>query len=571
MEGEYIIIMKKNIKKVKIQHGIRRTSIIAASLAIIILLIKFAPNYVKEAKPSGPSLIINNNNVTKDLRNDIVVKENEPYLSTADIKNFFDEYLTEIDGNIITTSNTKTVKIASNSDKMYVNGSYIDMKEELINQNDVNYLAIDTMASIYNYEYKYNKENNTIVIDSLNKKLVQATSKKGQAVKYKATTLSKTVDKIERGDIVTIVQDTEKNEDINVNGWLRVKTKNGNIGYVKEKNLIDRKVVRDNLVQESIDGKVSIVWDYYNQYTAAPDRNESIQGVNVVSPSFYELKSDGSLATNIGESGKNYIKWANTNNYKIWPTLSNSALNNLDAVSSILSTFDTRANLIDNIIDTLVENEVDGVVVDFENMYKEDKDKYSRFIIELAPRLQEVGMKLAVEVTEPDGSDTWSLCYDRNTIGKVADYIVFIGYDQHTSSSPTAGSVASCDWVELNISKFLGQEEVDSNKVILAMPFYTRLWKEESGKLTSKVVNMKNVNVPDGVSKEWLESAKQNYIEYESDGAKYKMWIEDEESISAKLDLVNKYNLAGAGFWEKDREKEDIWSIVKEKLNINPD
>ena len=83
--------------------------------------------------------------------------------------------------------------------------------------------------------------------------------------------------------------------------------------------------------------------------------------VNVVSPSFYELKSDGSLATNIGESGKNYIKWANTNNYKIWPTLSNSALNNLDAVSSILSTFDTRANLIDNIIDTLVENEVDGV------------------------------------------------------------------------------------------------------------------------------------------------------------------------------------------------------------------
>ena len=180
-------------------------------------------------------------------------------------------------------------------------------------------------------------------------------------------------------------------------------------------------------------------------------------------------------------------------------------------------------------------------------------------------------MKLAVEVTEPDGSDTWSLCYDRNTIGKVADYIVFIGYDQHTSSSPTAGSVASCDWVELNISKFLGQEEVDSNKVILAMPFYTRLWKEESGKLTSKVVNMKNVNVPDGVSKEWLESAKQNYIEYESDGAKYKMWIEDEESISAKLDLVNKYNLAGAGFWEKDREKEDIWSIVKEKLNINPD
>ena len=60
---------------------------------------------------------------------------------------------------------------------------------------------------------------------------------------------------------------------------------------------------------------------------------------------------------------------------------------------------------------------------------------------------------------------------------------------------------------------------------------------------------------------------KANYIEYSSGDTKYRMWIEDEDSISAKLDLVNAYNLAGAGFWEKDRENEDIWDIVEEKLN----
>lgn len=559
--------MRRRKKKVRISHVIRRTSIIAVALAIIIFLIKYAPNYVKEANQLGVKLIINNNNVTKTIKKEIIFKDNQPFLSTDDIKNYFDEYLTEQDGCIITTSRTKTVKIANNSDKMYVNGSYIDMKENTIKENSVNYISLEDMALIYNFEYKYNDKNNTIIIDSLNKKLVQATSKRKQSVKYKATSLSKNIEKLARGETVIIIQDNEKNEDVNIDGWLRIRTKSGNIGYVKAKSLINRNVVRENLTQQHNDEKVSIMWDYYNQYTIAPTRTEAVAGINVVSPSFYELKSDGSIVTNMGESGKNYIKWAHDNNYKVWPTFSNSALNNLKAVSTMMSTFETRSKLIDNIINAVIENEVDGIVVDFENMYKEDKDKYSSFIIELAPRLREIGMKLAVEVTEPDGSDTWSLCYDRNTIGNVADYIIFIGYDQHNASSTNAGSVASYDWVELNITKFLGQEGVSANKVVLAMPFYTRLWKEENGKLTSKVVNMKNVNIPNGVTKTWNDNSKQNYIEYENGGAKYKMWIEDEQSISAKLDLVNKYKLGGAGFWEKDRENEAVWDIVKEKLN----
>ena len=126
----------------------------------------------------------------------------------------------------------------------------------------------------------------------------------------------------------------------------------------------------------------------------------------------------------------------------------------------MMQTFESRQKLIDNIIKALVESEVDGINVDFENMYKEDKDKYSRFLIELRPRIKEIGKTICVDVTEPDGSDTWSLCYDRHTIGMVADYVIFIGYDQHTAGSTSAGSVASANWVELNITKFLGQEGI---------------------------------------------------------------------------------------------------------------
>ena len=204
-------------------------------------------------------------------------------------------------------------------------------------------------------------------------------------------------------------------------------------------------------------------------------------------------------------------------------------------------------------------------------MYKEDKDNYSRFIIELAPRLQDVGMTLSIWLTAPDGSDTWSLCYDRHTIGSVADYVIFMGWDQRTGSSTNAGTIAGYDWDELNITKFLGQEGIPSNKVILGIPFYTRIWMEQNNRLSNRVLNMSAIRytIPNSVEKQWNEETKQNYCEYKSGGVTYKVWLEDVDSVSAKLDLVNKYNLAGAGFWEKDRETEDVWSVVKEKLNIN--
>ena len=75
-------------------------------------------------------------------------------------------------------------------------------------------------------------------------------------------------------------------------------------------------------------------------------------------------------------------------------------------------------------------------------------------------------------------------------------------------------------------------------------------------------------NIPEGTEITWDDSLKQNYAEYQKNGTTYKVWIEDKESIKCKLDLVNKYNLAGAAYWEKDRETEDIWEVVEETLNI---
>ena len=201
-------------------------------------------------------------------------------------------------------------------------------------------------------------------------------------------------------------------------------------------------------------------------------------------------------------------------------------------------------------------------------MNTEDKDVFSRFIIELKPKLQEAGIKLSVDVTAPDGGSSWSECYNRNVIGDVADYIVFMAYDQYGVGSKKAGTTAGFNWVETNLKKFIDREEIDSNKIILGIPLYTRLWAESNGTVTSKTVNMKNIDkvLPSGVSKQWDDELKQYYVEYTEKGKIYKMWIEDEESIKNKVSLVKTYNLAGVAAWAKDREKDTIWSIIKEAL-----
>ena len=215
---------------------------------------------------------------------------------------------------------------------------------------------------------------------------------------------------------------------------------------------------------------------------------------------------------------------------------------------------------------------MDGVNIDFEYMKQEDRDLFSRFMIELSPRIKELGKVVSIDVTAPDGSPDWSLCFDRKVLSDVSDYMMFMAYDQHGVSSDEEGTVAGYDWVEANVKKLLDEEKaeyVSNEKLVLGIPFYTRLWKEEDGKITSSVVTMKNVekSIPEGVTKEWDDTLKQNYIEYQKDGATYKMWIEDEQSIKEKLDLIDKYNLAGASYWVKDYEQSNIWNVINEKLN----
>lgn len=543
--------------------------IVLVFLALLGGVFYLSPNYIREDYDGKTKVLINNNNVTLKMKNDVYIDENNNvFLSLADVRNYFDKYI-EYDkenGSIVTTSEINIAKMSTKDNKITINGEEDELNSSAIEKNDTIYLPFSEISEkVYDVDLEYIKDTNTIIIDSLDRKQEVANTTKETKLKYKPQTLSGTLEKLEANEQVVYIEET--------NNWAEVRSKDGTIGYIKKEDLGNVEVAREAKEYiDKVEGKVNLVWDYYSEYAKAPDRTgETMDGVNVVSPSFFSLErgSNGEIYDNAKDGGAEYIEWAHNNNYQVWAMFSNNSLK--DTTSQILNDYEKRETMIENLMDLVEEYNLDGVNVDFENMNESDKDVYSRFLIELAPRLKKIGKTLSVDVTAPDGSETWSLCFDRNTIANVADYIVFMAYDQYGTSSNKAGTTAGYNWVEANIKKFLGQEDVDSEKIILGIPLYMRLWEEEEdGTAKPEVVNMRDMFdvLPENQVATWDEELKQYYVEYEEDGKTYKMWVENEKSVGEKINLANQYNLAGIAFWEKDRETNDeFWTFVKEQLN----
>lgn len=551
---------RRESKKRKMKNIIRAIAIIILLLIVVLVVQKI----IKKANNKDTiSLVINNTNVTNRLTNDLWINEkNVLYMSKADIQKYLDNhiYMDEQNHQIITTYGEKIAVLPLEGSSITINGTKVDLLSGVANKEGEYYLPISQMSTVYNMEYAYIKETKVFTMDSLDRALVKADVSKNTSVKSKTTIFSTRTDKVKKGEKVVVVKKDKK--------WTKIRTGRGKVGYIKTANIQNEVYVRKDLTQEKETQKINLVWDYYSEVGRAPDRTgTTIEGINVVSPSFFSLTKEGKVIENVGNQGQKYIDWAKKNNYKVWAIFSNNS--DKETTSKVVNSFQYRQNLINKIVTLANKYQLQGINIDFENMKKDDKDMFSRFIIELKPMLKEAGVTLSVDVTAPDGGESWSECYDRNVIGQVADYTIFMAYDQYGSSSKKVGTTAGYNWVENNLKKFIDREEVPAEKLVLGIPLYTRLWSEKNGEVTSKTVYMRRVNeiLPKNVTKTWDDELKQNYVEYQANGKTYKMWIEDIDSIKAKVSLVKKYNLAGTAAWEKDRETEGVWSVIHQALN----
>ena len=553
-------------KKKKI---IVRSFITIIAIVVLCIIAYIANDYIILGKNKTTNLVINNSNVTENLKKEIFIDGDNIYLSKEDLANFFDKYIYEDEENnqIITTYEDKIATMGFDENQIEINGSEVSTYAHAIEKDDSIYIPITELKDVYGIEIEYIQDSDVLTIDSISREQKKAISNGNLAVKSSTNFIAKTVDRTKKGDYVIVISDDGKNA--------KIRTANGKIGYVKSKKLANTVVTRQSIEEEKqIDGKVNLVWDYYSQVANAPDREgTSIEGINVVSPAFYHLNTDGELEENVGEEGQAYIDWAHSNGYKVWAMVQNAGSGMMNVTSEIMNHYDNRQKLIEAIIDECMKYDLDGINIDFENMKKEDVDLFSRFIIELEPRLREIGVVLSVDVTAPDGSDTWSLCFDRHVLGDVADYLIFMAYDQYGASSDKAGTTAGYDWVELNLKKFLETYEVESDKLILAIPLYARLWTLDSnGDIegqTAIPMNEIDESIPSDAERKWDDDLKQNYVEYVDGNLTKKIWIEDIDSLKEKVSLTNKYKLGGVASWELGMETDDVWSMIKQELSNN--
>ena len=562
--------MKQKMTKEQIEKKKKR--IIKTFVTILVILVVAiigykANDYIIFGKNKTINLVINNKNVTSNLKKDIFIEDEEIYISKQDLGNFFDKYIYEDTKNnqIVTTYDNKIAAISLEENKININGSNKETYAHAIEKEETIYIPIQELEDVYGIEIKYIENSKVLTIDSITKEQKKAIITKNVAVKSSKNFIAKTIDRVKKGSYVVVISEE--------NGYAKVRTENGKIGYVKSNKIANTVVVREEIqTEKQIEGKVNLVWDYYSEYATAPDRTGvTMEGVNVVSPAFFHLNSKGELTENIGQAGQKYIEWAHSNGYKVWPMVQNAGDGMMSVTSKIMNDYNKRQKLIEDIVAVCVKYKLDGINIDFENMKQEDKDMYSRFIIELTPRLKDIGDVVSVDVTAPDGSETWSMCFDRHVIGDVADYIIFMAYDQYGASSNKSGTTAGYDWVELSLNKFLKTEEIESQKIILAIPLYSRLWTEDS---SGKVVKQSTVpiksmesTIPDGVEKQWNDNLKQYYVEYKDGAYTKKIWIEDEKSLKEKISLITKNNLGGVASWEKGMETDNFWTFLNKEIN----
>lgn len=316
--------------------------------------------------------------------------------------------------------------------------------------------------------------------------------------------------------------------------------------------------------------KVYMFWEAVYEAKVKTDSIGTLDGVNVVSPTWYELKGvDGTIRSKVDED---YIKWAKERNYQIWALASNSF--DLDLTHGLLSNPAGRKNMIDQLVTDARNYGFEGINIDFENVYLKDKDALTQFMLELTTEAHKYGIMTSIDVTAISTSENWSLCYDRKALGRIVDYMCVMSYDEYWASSPISGPVASYGWVENSMLKIA--EIVDNDRLILGLPTYIRLWHETPSTEVANKMSNKSYALTMQRANELIEEYNASFVydsvnqlyfaSYVVDGHVSKMWIDNSETLGNRAKMVNQYGFGGVALWSRGFETQDVWSIIKQAI-----
>ena len=434
-------------------------------------------------------------------------------------------------------------------------------------EGDVLYLAIDFVKNYANFSYEGFGEPNRLQIYTQWNERAVAEINKDTAVRVLGGVKSEILKDMTAGDKVIILEEMES--------WSKVKTGDSIIGYVENKRLentaADAPIPVTDYVEPEYtsitrDHKINLGWHVIGGPAGNDTLSEAVantKGLNVISPTWFKLNdSEGGF---VSFASQDYVDKAHGMGLEVWALVENIEYADSIDMYALLSSTTKRARLIDSLVSTALDYNIDGINVDFEQISTDCGEHYIEFIRELSIPCRANGIVLSVDNYVPTG---YTDHYDRGEQGVVADYVIIMGYDEHYSGSDQAGSVASINFVEEGIERTV--EQVPAHKVINAVPFYTRIWETKGAELGSQAVGMAAAEEyvsAHNIALEWDEETCQNYGEYTEGGSLFQVWLEDERSIEVKLNIMEKYQIGGVAGWRLGFEKPEIWDVIGVYLN----
>ena len=428
------------------------------------------------------------------------------------------------------------------------------------------YIAADFVKKYANFSYELFTEPNHMQIYTEWDRRQTASVTKDTQVRYQGGIKSDILTDVSAGDQVIILEEMET--------WTKVKTQDSVIGYVENKRLGEKTeeepvpvtdYVEPEYPSNTRDYKINLGWHVIGGVGGNDTLEETVaktKGLNVISPTWFTLTGNEGEFSSFATTS--YVERAHEMGLEVWALVGNVDSVDVD-LYTVLSKTSNRRRLILQLLGAVREYNLDGLNIDFENVSLDAGEPFIQFIRELSIPCRKYGIVLSVDNYVPMNHTDH---YDRAEQGVVADYVIIMGYDEHYNGSDEAGSVASINFVESGIKNTVA--EVPKEKVINALPFYTRSWETGADGISSQAVGMEMAQtyVSDhGIATRWDEVTCQNYGEFQDGDRLCQVWLEDAESITVKLNIMEKYEIAGVAAWRLGFETADIWDVIEEYMN----
>ena len=421
----------------------------------------------------------------------------------------------------------------------------------ILNYSDIRTQSFDT------------SEIKRVFVDTSWEPLNQAEVKRGGMVRVKGGVKSQVICEAMKGDTITVLEEMER--------WSKVRTPDGYVGYIENRRLQETEPFKpvssfEAPVYENISMDEPVVLAFHQVFVQDANKNleamlENTEGINVIVPTWFVIQDTQGNYSSI--ASKEYVDQAHERGIQVWAMLNNVSTEESVAVNTeeLMSSTAAREKMIDSLMQDAREYGFDGINLDFEGLRSEAGPHYVQFIRELSIACRKEGIVLSIDNYVPSA---YTEFYNRREQGIVADYVIIMGYDEHYAGGE-AGPVSSISFVDNGIKDTL--EVVSKEKVINAIPFYTRLWTTDGESQTSQVFDMEEEEVwisENQLEPEWREDLGLYYAQRQGENGLEQLWMEEERSIGEKMDLIRQYELAGVACWKLGFEKPEIWKIVSD-------